>query len=194
MNRVSLFVLTALATLPASAQIEIPLDNLSAKAANVNGVTLDQSMLKLAAGVLGGKGAGEKGTEDNAKNSGLQKILASVKSVEVKRYAFVEEGAYQMAELEPLRVVLRNAGWSQMFTHAQDGVQNTVYFKLDGLQIGGVTVIRAQPRDVTIVSVEGVIDLATLAELAGHVGIPKDLSNIDQQPDQTRKADTQPAN
>jgi hypothetical protein len=174
--------------IPAAAQIQIPLDSLAAKASDTKGVALDQSMLKLAANFLAG---------GKAKDPGFQKILAGLKSITVKKYTFAQEGAYQSAELEPLRAVLRTGGWSDMITMHKDGGERKIYIKMDGLQINGVTVVAADPKDVVVVSVEGVIDLAKLAQLAGHMGIPSELSGIDPGSNQKttdQKSDSKPAN
>lgn len=188
MKRFLMFALTAVSLVtPLAAQIQIPLDSLAAKAVDVKGISLDQSMIKLAADFLAG---------NKAKDSGFQKVLEAVKSITVKRYSFAQEGAYQPAELEPLRAVLRVGGWNQMFTRNRSDKQSSVYLKMDGLQIGGVTVVSAEPRQVVVVSVEGAIDLAKLAQLAGHLGIPPDIagggSNTDQPADS--RIDPKPVN
>lgn len=193
MKMIKLAWTTVFLVLPLAAQIEIPLDNLAAKASDVKGVTLDQSMIKLAANFL----AGQK-----ANDPGFQKVLAAIKSITVKRFSFAQDGAFQSADLDPLRAVLRGTGWSQMLSSGQNDRQSTIYVKMDGLQMGGITIIKSQPREVAVVSVEGSIDLAKLAQLAGHMGIPQDLSNIDpgakpagpdQRIEQSPPADPKPA-
>jgi hypothetical protein len=177
MRRVSKFVLTlALAGLPLAAQIQIPLDRLAAKATDTAGVSLDQSMLKLAGSFLAGS---------KAQDPGFQKVLDNLKSIVVKKYTFAE-GAYQDSDLEPLRALLRTGGWGEMITmHKMQG-QSAIYVKSDGGQIAGVTVVAAQPKQVVVVSVEGSIDLAKLAELAGHFGIPAGLTGLDSKTDESK--------
>ena len=89
-----LAALAAMAGAPLMAQIQIPLDNLAAKASDTAGIALDQSMLKLAGNFL----AGSKSQDPN-----FQKILNGLKSIVVKKFSFAQEGAYQTSELEPLR-------------------------------------------------------------------------------------------
>jgi len=180
MKRISKFVLAlALAGLPLAAQIQIPLDGLAAKASDTTGIALDQSMLKLAGNFLAG---------DKAKDPGFQKVLDNLKSIVVRKYSFAQEGAYQKSELEPLLTLLRTSGWSQMITvHKMQGQSaSAIFVKSDGTQMAGVTVVAAQPKQVVVVSVEGSIDLAKLAELAGHFGIPAGLTGLDSKTDETK--------
>jgi hypothetical protein len=184
MKQVSKFVLMlAFAGLPLAAQIQIPLDNLAAKASDTTGIALDQSMLKLAGNFLAG---------NKAQDPGFQKVLNNLKSIVVKKFTFAQEGAYQSSELEPLRALLRTGGWGQMITREINGGQSSIYVKTDGGQIAGVTVVAAQPKQVVVVSVEGSIDLAKLAQLAGHFGIPAGLAGLDSKPDETQPKDAAP--
>jgi Domain of unknown function (DUF4252) len=164
MKRVYGFVALMMVAVPLSAQIQIPLDSLAAKASDTTGLALDQSMLKLAGNFLAG---------DKAQDPGFQKVLNGLKSLVVKKYTFAQEGAYQDSELAPLRTQLSSGGWGQMITVHRNGGSREIYVKSEG----GVTVVLAQPKQVIIVSIEGAIDLAKLAELAGHFGIPAGLTD-----------------
>lgn len=178
MKRVSVFaVLMMAAVVPLAAQIQIPLDSLAAKASDTSGISLDSSMLKLAGNFLAG---------NKAQDPGFQKVMSALKSIAFKKFTFAEEGQYQPAELAPLYTQLRSSGWGEMITMQRKGGQSTFYTKSDGGQISGLTVIATAPKQVVVVSVEGTIDLAKLAALAGHFGIPADLPLPDQK-DATQK-------
>lgn len=182
MKRISMFALWmavagGVLAIPAAAQIQIPLDSLAAKASDTAGIALDQSMLKLAANFLAGS---------KAQDPGFQKVLNNLKSIVVKKYSFAQEGAYQNSELEPLRTLLRSSGWGQMISREHNGGQSSIYVKSDAGQIAGITVVAAEPKQVVVVSVEGSIDLAKLAELAGHFGIPTGLPGVDSKPDDAK--------
>jgi hypothetical protein len=178
MNRIKLALSTVLLVTPLAAQIQIPLDSLAAKAKETKGIALDQAMLKLAGNFLAG---------DKAQDPTFQKILDHIKSILVKRFSFAEEGAYKDAELEPLRSMLHTTGWARLINVHKDNVSREVYLKPEG----GLTVLVSRPKEVVIVSVEGVIDLATLAGLAGHLGIPQGLTDgiVKPNPDAAPKPD-----
>ncbi len=164
MNRMKLALTAVLLVAPLAAQIQIPLDSLAAKATETKGIALDQSMLKLAGNFLAG---------DKAQDPTFQKVLNSIKSILVKKFSFAQEGAYQDSELEPLRSMLHTTGWGRLIDVHKDDVSREIYLKPEG----GITVLVARPKEVVIVSVGGVIDLATLAGLAGHLGIPQGLTD-----------------
>jgi hypothetical protein len=48
-----------------------------------------------------------------------------------------------------------------------------VFVKQEKGQVAGVAIIAAEPKELTIVSIDGTIDLAQLAALGGQFGIPK---------------------
>ena len=164
MKRFLMFAWTAaLLVTPLTAQIQIPLDSLAAKAAETKGISLDQSMLKLAGNFLAG---------DKAQDPKFQKVLDGIKSIVLKKYTFAQPGTYQDAELEPLRTLLHAGGWSQTINvHNAEGGRE-IFLKPEG----GITVLVSRPTEVVVVSVEGAIDLAKLADLAGHLGIGQDLT------------------
>lgn len=176
MNRLSIStLLLAAAAVPLAAQIQIPLDSLAAKASDTSGISLDSSMLKLAANFIAG---------NKAQDPQFQKILSDLKSIAVKRYAFAQEGQYENGELDPLRTLLRAGGWKEMLSWTQKkGSRSEIYTKSDGGQIAGITELLTAPKQVVVVSVEGSIDLGKLAELAGHFGIPTGLGSPDQKAD-----------
>lgn len=171
MNRISQFALVSVLTvLPAAAQIQVSLDSLAAKAADTAGVSLDSNMLKLAANFLSG---------GKAEDPEFQKVMNGLKSIVVKSYKFREAGQYQDSELAPLRQQLASSGWTVMISHSGQDGHSEIYTKIDSNQVAGITIVAAKPKEVAVVSVEGSIDLAKLAQLAGHFGIPTGLPTGD---------------
>jgi hypothetical protein len=61
-----------------------------------------------------------------------------------------------------------------------------VYLRTEGSKIGGLAILVTEPKELTIVSIEGSIDPDQLNELGGHFGIPK------IEPDSKPKPDSQP--
>lgn len=165
-----------LMAVPLAAQIQVDLSGLAAKAKESVDISLDSAMLKLAAGFLTGK---------KSDDAGLQKTLSGLKNITVKSYTFAEEGQYKVEQLDPIRTQLRAAGWGKTFGVNEKSGQTDIYTKSEGGQISGVTVLVAEPKELTVVSIEGVIDLSKLADLAGHFGIP-DLPIPGQKSDQKK--------
>jgi hypothetical protein len=162
-------ILLAAVLMPLEAQeIKLPvsLDKLAAKADETVDVTLDGSLLKLA-----GRFLSAKGDEATAK-----KIIAGLESIVVRSYEFSSEGQYEMADLDAVRAQVKGPLWSRIVgvRSKKDGDNVDVYFKDGGNgNLGGVLVICAEPRELTIVSVVGNLDPAQLASLGGQFGIPE---------------------
>ena len=143
-------------------------DELAKKAVESVDVTLDGNLLRLAGKFLSDKDA------DQAK---AKKLIAGLKSIMVRSFTFAKEGEYNLADYRDLRAHLQPpAGWSHIVgvTSKRDGDNVDVYLKTgDGSQIGGLVVIAAEPKELTVVSIAGTIKPEDLADLGGQFGIPK---------------------
>jgi hypothetical protein len=150
---------------PLAAQVPSAPDLLAAKAKDTVNINLDSSMLHLATGFLS--------KNDQAENPGLKKLIAGLRNISVKKYTFAEEGQYRPEDLQPVRDQLHAAGWGTFLgMHGDKGGSTDIYTKSVDGQIAGIGVLKAEPKQVTVVCIEGAIDLASLADLAGHFGIP----------------------
>jgi Domain of unknown function (DUF4252) len=157
------FLMTLAPAVPADAQIQFKLDNLASKAKESVDISLPLPMLQLASGFL---------SKDKSMNPEIQKLVAGLKNITVKTYTFAEEGQYKAEDLQPVRDQLRGAGWGVLLgKHDKEG-STDVYAKSEGGQIAGIAVVKTEPKEVRVVYIEGAIDLAGLAGLAGQFGIP----------------------
>jgi hypothetical protein len=148
--------------------VKIPerIERLSAKASESVNVTLDGSLLQLANQFLSSKDAGEH----QAKN-----IVSKLKSIYVRSFEFAKEGEYSEADVAAFRSQLRSPAWSRIL-EAKDGHEHMeVFVKQEKNQAAGLVMISAEPKELTIVNIDGSIDLKELASLGGQFGIP----NID---------------
>ena len=172
--KIVLFLLL-LGAAPAGAQpIKFPasLDRLSKIAAESVDVTLDSNMLQFAARFLNGKDA------DEAK---AKQLIAGLKGIYVRSFEFNKEGEYQEADVEAVRAQLRAPVWSRMVEvrSKSDGENVDVFLRTEAGKIAGLVVIAAEPKELTLVHIDGPIDPEQLAELSGHFGVPKlDLEGL----------------
>jgi hypothetical protein len=163
-------IVLAAVTLAARAQdIQIPagLEKLADKAEHSVDVTMDKSMLQFASRFLSGNDADEVRTK---------KLLAGLDRVVVRSFEFDREGEYASADLDALRAQLQAPAWSRIVgIRSRDAGENADVFFKNGVngQIGGIVIIAAEPRTLTIVSVSGTIDPGQIGDLGGHFGIPK---------------------
>jgi len=165
--KIAFFVGLALGQLSAQ-ELKMPpnLDHLAAKATEVVDVTLDANLLQLAGRFLSDKDA------DDAK---VKKIIGGLRGIYVKSFEFEKPGEYQDSDVEPFRAQLRSPAWSRIVgvRSQKSGENSEVYVKTEGGKIGGLAILSTEPKQLTIVSIEGSIDPDQLNELGGHFGIPK---------------------
>jgi hypothetical protein len=140
------------------------LDRLSAKASETADVTLDGSLLKLAAKFLSG---------DDPDQAKIKKLVTGLKGIYVRTFEFENEGEYSEADVASIRKQLQSPGWSRIVgvRSKKDRENAEVYLNTEGPD-GGVAIICADPKQLTVVSIIGKIDLDELSKL-GDFGVPK---------------------
>jgi Domain of unknown function (DUF4252) len=169
MNRTPFLAVLIAASLPlavpASAQSQFGPDLLAAKAKQTVNFVLDSATLRLATSFFT--------KNDQPENPGFKKLIEGLKNISVKKYTFVEEGQFLPEDLQPLRDQLRLSGWGVLLgLHGSKPGSTEIYTKSEDGHVAGLGVFKVEPKQITVVCVEGVIDLASLASLAGHFGIP----------------------
>ena len=141
------------------------IDKLAAKASEVVDVSLDGPMLRLAGRFL------SNNDPDEAK---VKSIVAGLKGIYVKSFEFEKEGEYSPSELDEMRHQLRGPGWSCMVgvVSKKGGDNAEIFMKLDNDHIGGLVILCAEPKQLTVVNIVGNISLDDLSALGGHFGVP----------------------
>jgi hypothetical protein len=162
-------VFVALVAAPLWAQdVRFPadLDRLAAKAVETVDVNLDGALLQMAGKFLSGR------DPDEAR---VKALLTGLKGIYVKSFEFSKEGEYSPADVEAIRKQVRGPGWSRIVgvTSKQDGENAEIFVKPQGDKFGGVVILAAEPKELTVVNIVGTIDLDTLSELGGHFGVPR---------------------
>ncbi len=162
------FLAGALAT-AAAQELKMPpgIDKLAAKADEATEVNLEGPLLNFASRALSDK------DPDQAK---AKRIVGGLKGIYVRSFEFSKDGQYSLADIDAFRNQFQPPAWSRMVgVKSNKGGDNAdVFFKLssDG-DIGGLVVIAAEPKELTIVHIVGTIKPEDIAELSGEFGIPK---------------------
>lgn len=156
---------------PAWAQLSLNLDHLAKSAKETVEITLDGGLLQLAGRFL----SAEK--PDEAK---VKEIVSGLTGIYVRSFEFDRANAYGDGDLEEIRKQMRGPGWTRIVRHmagAQKGRDarevSEIYVRSEGNRSTGVTIITAEPRELTVVQILGDIDLDKLGDLSGQFGIPK---------------------
>jgi len=159
-------LLILFAGLAAGQQVKWNYDKLAARATDSVDVNLDGSLLRLAAKFL------SSGDPDQAK---VRKMVEGLKGIYVKTFEFKNPGDYTPADVEGFRAQLHTSDWQRIVgVHSkEEGEDVDVYIKPDAKGIGGLAIIAAEPKELTLVNIVGPIDLDSLSELGGHFSIPE---------------------
>ncbi|HXS98394.1 MAG TPA: DUF4252 domain-containing protein [Candidatus Limnocylindrales bacterium] len=165
MKRLALAALMFAAVLPAQ-QFKFNLDGVGAKASDSVDLSLSGPMLQFAAKFLDGK------DPDEAK---VKKLIGGLEGIYIKRFEFKKGGGYADVDLEGIRSQLKAPAWSKMvgYKSSTDGENAEIYMRMEASKIAGIAILCAAPKELTVVNIVGPIDLDSLAELGGHLGLPK---------------------
>ena len=141
------------------------LSRLNSLASEVTDITLDPAMLQLAGNFISDPNGGP----------GLKEMLSGLKGVFVKTYKFDRADVYTPADVEGVRSQL-TGNWTRLVSTAskkEEGRESVdIYSWREGDRMGGLAILVAEPRELTVVNIVGPIDLARLAALRGQLGIP----------------------
>jgi hypothetical protein len=159
------------------------LEKLRAAAEETVDVSLDTTLLALAARFMG-----DDGDEDAVR---AKAMLSGLKGIYVRSYEFSADGAFGAADVEAIRRQLSAPGWSRMagVRSKRDNADVDVYLWLDGAQIGGLGILATEPRRFTVVNIVGAIDLDQLRRLEGF-GLPR--LDLEKQKDKPGKDKDKP--
>ena len=83
----------------------------------------------------------------------------------MRSFQFNETGQYRMEDVEPIRRQLRTPGWSKIVSAQSKEETSEVYTRMEQGKVVGFAIIAAEPKELTVVAIEGTIDLNDLAEL-----------------------------
>jgi len=166
--KIGIAVLAAAALAPLWAQeMRLPanLEALSIKAEESVEVTLDGSMLRLAA----------KWLPDQGEDAKAKKLLAGIQGIYVRSYRFAAEGAYDKSDVDAVRNQFRAPDWSRIVGARckGHGGEADVFVKADANgTIGAIVVIATEPRELTVVNFVGTLDPGQISDLGGRFHIP----------------------
>jgi hypothetical protein len=140
------------------------LESLSRIAREAVDVTMDSSMLRFAEKFLSDKDV------DEAK---AKRALKGVNRLQVKVLEFDQRHVYSMSDLDEVRSQVRGPGWSKMIEVMSRDEENVeVYTRFMAGEVAGMVVLVAEPRELSIIQIDGPIRVEDLAALSGRAGLP----------------------
>ncbi len=169
MKILTVFLAAALAPVWAQPlQFPASFEQLAAKATESTNVNLDAAMLQAAGKVA----------DSQQKNSGplVSSLVSNLKAVQVRTFEFAKEGEYSDSDVAPIRAQLKTPEWSQIVSTSnkkeREGAE--IYFHRAGEKIIGIVVIAMEPKELTVVHVDGEIDPSKITAM----GVPDVASKI----------------
>lgn len=161
-------VLTPVAAFAQGARIRLDqLNHLAGKADEVVNVDVDPAMLKQAAKFLAGRGA------DNAK---VQGTIEGITGIYVRGFEFKGTNTYSQNDLDDIRKQLTGRNWSRVVSVKDKDETTEIYFWREGSENGGLVLLAAEARELTVINIVGRVDLSSLAAM-GYL-IPKLPQNL----------------
>ena len=144
------------------------LDRLAAKATETVNVTLDGSLLQMASRFIS--------DDSDADTAQVKKLVAGLKGISIRSFEFKNAGEYAEADVEAIRSQLKDETWKRIVqVHSKTEGDSDIYLKTVAGRIAGLAVIAAEPKQLTVVSIDGAMDLEGLSKLGGNFGIPKSI-------------------
>ena len=139
------------------------IEQLSARAKGTVNVTLDGALLQLAGQFLDSSDSDERVAKE---------IISKLRGIHVRSFAFAREGEYTDADLNEVRAQLKSPAWTRVVDSRDENDHMQVFVKAENSTLGGVVILAAEPTQLSIVIIDGAIDLKQLSRLSGKFGIP----------------------
>jgi hypothetical protein len=139
------------------------LDRLEKLASEHANITIDAATLGIAGQFI-----------PNTKESAAAKeVIAALKGIFVRSFEFDSDNAYSPDDLNAIRKQLSGPGWNRIISTAEKGGDIAeVYLWQQAGKIGGIAIVAAERRELTVVNIVGPIDINKLKLLQGQFGIP----------------------
>ena len=149
------------------ARLKLPdFGSLAGKATESVNISLSPWLLHLAGAFI---------DEKDADSAATKKLLAGIKSVQVRSYQFATDFAYRSADIDAVRKQLAGPGWSPLMQvhHRENNEDVDMYVLIENNLTKGFALIASEPRQFTIINIVGSISIDDLPRLEGRLHLPK---------------------
>lgn len=139
------------------------LDKLGEKARESSVVNLGPEQLGMLSGLTSGEG----------KNLG--EVAKAIRSIQVRSYEFDQKGEYDIGIVQAFRDKVKATGeWVNIIeVKEKGGFTDISILKGPDGKSKGFLIVAAEPREVTVVHLDGPLELSSLGKLGGVLGIPE---------------------
>ena len=165
--RMTMVTALAVAMLPLAwaqaARLKMPdFSGLEGKAKESVDIDLDKDMIRSAMGFMAGGGKADPQ---------LAEALQGLEHMTVKVFSFDKPGVYSMRDIESVVRQVESGGWKKLLS-VRDGEDRVEMWMREGTTDGGMFFVATEPTELVMINIAGKVDLATMARLQGHLGVP----------------------
>jgi hypothetical protein len=149
------------------ARLKLPeFRSLAAKATESVNISISPWLLRMAGSFI---------DDQDADSVETKRLLAGIKSIEVRSYQFATDKAYSAEDIDPVRSQLAGSGWSQIMQvhHREKSEDVDMYVLIENNVTKGFALIASEPREFTIINIVGSIGIEDLPKLQSHLHLPK---------------------
>jgi hypothetical protein len=141
------------------------LDKLTDKAKRVTDVTLDGSLLQFAVNLI------QKIDPQDEDVAQLQSIIKNLKGIYIKSFEFDDASQYSKADVDGIRSQLIAPRWSKIVQSIEKrrNEYDEIYILKSGDKVGGVVILVAEARELTVVNLVGEVPMDKVASLERHL-------------------------
>jgi hypothetical protein len=147
-------------------KLELKLDHLVALAKEHTVIDMDGAQIRAAMAVA---------PKDAAES--MKGKAEGIEVLQIRTFEFENEGAYKDSDVEDIRRQLGAPGWSRIVSVREKKEAVDVYLMLKEGQAGGIAVISAEPKELTIVNIVGRLAARDLQAMVNST-IAYDLSEL----------------
>ena len=147
------------------------IEQLASRARESQNITLDGALLRLASAFLNSNDKDQKVAKD---------LIANIRGIHVRNFEFEKDGEFSDRDLDPMREQLKSPAWSRIVESREKDAHQQIFVRAEKDKIAGLVILSAERRELSIVIIDGTIDLKQLSSLGGQFGIPKDLPQVDR--------------
>ncbi len=107
--------------------------------------------------------------------AGTEELVKHLKALQVRSYEFDAPGQYDMEQVRAFRDKVTSQGiWvSLVSVKERDGFTDILVKKGPDGKSAGLLIIAAEPKEVSVVHIDGTLDLSALRHLRGIPGVPE---------------------
>jgi hypothetical protein len=138
-------------------------DRLAAKAKEHTEITLDAATLQMAARDMTGPA-----------DAKIKSLVANLKGLAIRSYEFASNDAYSPADLDRMRALFPPPAWKRVMQISSKADRETfeLFSRIESGKPVAMAMLTAEPRELTLVYIDGAVDIGRISELGDRFGFP----------------------